>query len=199
MKKTILCLLLVGMLPDVLAQNASFGLKGGLNLSTLNVADPAATYESKTGYHLGIFVGGRGEKVGFQPELLLYTQNGEIKNTTFGTAQESFTYLTVPLIIKFYPLLGLNLQVGPQFGFLLDGERKYDTVLGSGTDDIKDHYDQADVAVSFGAGYEFGFGLMLDARYNLGIKDINNAANGEPVKSRVFMVSIGWNFLNGGD
>src|SRR5688572_12507327 len=118
MKKIIICLLLVAVFPDVLAQT-SFGLKGGLNLSTLNVADPAATYDSKTGYHLGIFVGGRGDKVGFQPELLLYTQNGEIQNTTFGTAQESFTYLTVPLIIKFYPILGLNLQIGPQFGFLL--------------------------------------------------------------------------------
>lgn len=196
MKRIILCLMLIWIFPDVLAQT-SFGLKGGLNLSTLNVADPAATYDSKTGYHLGIFFGGRGDKVGFQPELLLYTQNGEIKNTTFGTAQESFTYLTVPLIIKFYPILGLNLQIGPQIGFLLDGERKYDTVFGSGSDDIKDYYDEADVAVSFGAGYDFGIGLTLDARYNLGVKDINNAANGEPVKSRVFMLSVGWNFLKG--
>jgi len=35
----------------------------------------------------------------------------------------------------------------------------------------------------------------LDVRYNIGIRDVNNASNGESVKSQVFMVSMGWNFL----
>jgi hypothetical protein len=49
--------------------------------------------------------------------------------------------------------------------------------------------------VSLGAGYDFDFGLGLDFRYNLGVKDINNAVDGEPVKSRVILISLGWNFL----
>jgi hypothetical protein len=199
MRYLILSITLVAFIPHLHAQNTAFGLKAGLNLSTLNVQDPAATYNSKTGFHGGFFVRERFENIALQPELLLYTQNGEVENTTFGKAQESFTYLTIPIMIKFYPFGGLNLQLGPQFGFLLDGERKYDTFLGSGTEDIKDHYKSSDVSVSFGGGYDFGFGLNLDARYNLGIKDINNAANGEPVKSRVFMISLGWNFLGGGE
>jgi hypothetical protein len=67
--------------------------------------------------------------------------------------------------------------------------------VGSGSKDIKDYYKSSDVSLSFGLGYDFGFGLGLDARYNLGVKDINNAANGDPVKSRVFLLSLGWNFL----
>jgi len=195
MKRHILFLFVMIIITSAQAQETAFGLKGGLNLSTLNVQDPAESYNSKTGYHAGLFVRAKTGKIGFQPELLLYTQNGDIQSTAFGKAQESFTYLTVPVMLKFYPVAGLNLQAGPQFGFLLDGERKYETFLGSGTEDIKDYYESSDIAVSLGAGYDFGFGLSLDARYNLGIKDINNATNGEPVKSRVFMLSVGWNFL----
>ncbi len=179
----------------VTSAQVGFGLKGGLNLSTLNVKDPDLTYDSRTGYHLGVFLRGKFDKVAIQPEVLLYTQKGDVKSSVFGTAQESFTYVTVPVMIKFYPFMGLNLQVGPQFGFLVDGERKYNTVLASGSRDITDYYKSSDVAVSLGAGYDFGFGLGFDARYNLGVKDINNVSNGDAAKSRVFMLSLGWNFL----
>ena len=176
-------------------QEVGFGVKGGLNLSSLNLEDPEASYDSRTGYHLGLFLRGKFDKVAIQPELLLYTQEGDIESSVFGTAQESFSYLTIPVIVKFYPVGGLNLQIGPQFGFLLDGEREYDTFLASGSKDITEYYDKSDISVALGGGYDFGFGLGIDVRYNLGIKDINNEANGDPVKSRLFLVSLGWNFI----
>jgi hypothetical protein len=194
LRKSLVLVLVVYGLP-VHAQVA-FGLKGGLNLSTLNLKDAQSTYDSRTGYHAGIFVRSRFDKVAIQPELLLYTQNGDIKNSLFGTAQENFTYVTVPVLLKFYTVGGLNLQAGPQFGFLVDGERKYSSsFLGNSSQDITEFYKKSDIAISAGAGYDFGFGLNLDVRYNLGVKDINNVSNGEPAKSRVFLVSIGWNFL----
>ncbi len=177
------------------AQDVAFGLKGGLNLANLDVKDPEGSYNSRTGYHAGVFLRGKFSKIAIQPELLLFTQGTDATNTTFGEYKDSFTYLSVPLMLKYYPVLGLNIQVGPQFGFLLDGERKYEGVLGQGSTDIKDYYDNSDVSVSVGAGWDFKFGLSLDARYNLGVKDINNAAAGEEAKSKVFLVSLGWNFL----
>lgn len=184
---------------SVLAYEANgqvaFGLKGGLNLTRLDVEDPELTYESRSGYHAGLFLRSRFNGVGIQPELLLFTQSGEVRSSMFGTAQEQFTYLSIPLMLKFYPFAGLNIQAGPQFGFLLDGERDYDTFLGSGSQDITEHYKNSDVSISIGGGYDFDFGLGIDVRYNLGIKDINNAANEEPVHSRIFLVSLGWNFL----
>lgn len=195
MRKAIICLSLIIIFSNAFSQETGFGIKGGVNLTSLNVEDPEASYDSRTGFHAGIFLRGKFDKVGIQPEILFFTQNGDIRSSVFGTAQESFTYLSIPVMLKFYPIGGLNLQVGPQFGFLIDGERKYDTFLGSGTEDIKDHYKSSDISVSLGGGYDFGFGLGLDVRYNLGVKDINNAANGEPVKSRVFLISLGWNFI----
>jgi len=173
----------------------AFGIKGGVNLTKLQVDDPELSYDSRTGYHAGVFLRGRFGNVGVQPELLLFTQSGDLQSSLFGTAQEHFTYLSIPLMLKFYPIGGLNIQLGPQFGFLLDGEREYDSFLGSGKQDITEYYKQSDVSVSVGGGYDFGFGLGLDVRYNIGVKDINDAADGEQAKSRIFLLSLGWNFL----
>lgn len=194
LKVSLICALLSGS-SMVFAQETAFGLKAGVNLSSLTIDDPEASYDSRTGFHAGLFLRGKFGKVGIQPELLFYTQQTDVRNTLFGKAQDSFTYLTIPIMVKFYPVGGLNLQVGPQFGFLIDGERRYETLGFSGSKDIKDHYKSSDASVSLGAGYDFGFGLGMDFRYNLGVKDINNAVDGEAVKSRVFLISLGWNFL----
>lgn len=195
MKKSIVLVLIFAAIAGVsYSQDTAFGLKGGLNLSSIKLDDPEASYDSRTGYHVGIFLRGKFDKVGIQPEWLLFTQRGEGTFPT-GKVEESFTYLSVPVMFKFYPVGGLNIQVGPQFGFLLDGERKYETVVGTVKEDIKDTYKGSDVSVSLGGGYDFGFGLGLDVRYNIGVKDINDEADGDSAKSRVFVVSLGWNFL----
>ncbi|HMP99229.1 MAG TPA: porin family protein [Cyclobacteriaceae bacterium] len=194
-KKLCFILLVLFAYNQAMGQTA-FGLKGGLNLSSIDLQDAEATYNSRTGYHAGVFLRGKFDKVAIQPELLLFTQSGEIQSSIIGTAQESFTYLAIPVLLKFYPLGGLNIQAGPQFGFLLDGERKGEVLgIGNYTQDITEHYKNSDVIVSLGAGYDFGFGLNLDVRYNIGVKDINNATQGEEARSRVFMISLGWNFL----
>jgi hypothetical protein len=184
----------------VLAQTSygqvAFGLKGGLNLTNINTDDASATYNSRTGYHAGLFLRGKFGKVGIQPEALFFTQSNKVDYGSLGSAEQSFTYLAIPVMVKFYPVLGLNLQVGPQFGFLLDGERKYDNGILVTKQDIKDYYKSSDVAVSVGLGYDFNFGLGLDCRYNIGVQDINNVSGGEKAKSQIFLVSIGWNFLD---
>jgi hypothetical protein len=54
---------------------------------------------------------------------------------------------------------------------------------------------ESDVSVSVGGGFDFRFGLNLDVRYNLGLTDINEAEDGDDVKGRVIIVSLGWNFM----
>ncbi len=177
------------------SQDVGFGIKGGLNLANLKVDDPEASYNSRTGYHAGIFVRGKFDKVALQPEVLISTQRNVKDMGVLGTVENSFTYLSVPVMIKFYPVSGLNLQLGPQFSFLLDGEQKYETSLFTGTKDIKDSYDNSDISISMGTGFDFPFGLGIDVRYNIGVKDINNEANGDETKSELFMISLGWNFI----
>jgi hypothetical protein len=185
----------VVLLSNELNAQAAFGIKGGLNLTALKIDDPEASYDSRTGFHAGVFLRGKFGKVGLQPEVLFFTQRGEGSFSGFDKVEESFTYLSIPVILKFYPVGGLNLQLGPQFGFLIDGEQTRQLGLIKTTHDIKEAYKSSDVSISLGAGYDAGFGLNIDFRYNIGVMDINNEANGEPAKSRIFLVSLGWNFL----
>lgn len=191
-KAVMICSLVMSY--ELASAQAAFGLKGGVNLTSLKLDDPDASYDSRTGFHAGVFLRGKFDKVAIQPEVLLFTQRGE-GTFSLGKVEESFTYLSIPVILKFYPIGGLNIQAGPQFGFLLDGERKYENAFGSIKEDIKDSYKSSDVSISLGGGYDFGFGLGLDVRYNIGVKDINDATNGDPAKSRIFLISLGWNFL----
>lgn len=171
------------------------GIKAGVNLTSLDVGGPDANYDSRAGYHAGVFLNVRFDAVAIQPELLLSVQNGDYDNTLLGTAKDRFTYLAIPILAKFYPVGGFNIQLGPQFNFLLDGERKYDTVLGSGSIDISEEYKNTDIAASVGLGYDFDFGLNIDFRYNLGLTDLNDVADGEKAKSRIIFIALGWNFL----
>jgi hypothetical protein len=197
MKNSIVVIIAISFLSlqSVRAQETAFGIKAGVNLSTLKVDDPETTYDSRTGYHAGVFLRGKFDKIAIQPELLLFTQKGFGNSALQGKYEDSFTYVSVPIMLKFYPAAGLNIQLGPQFGFLIDGERKYPNAVIPYKKDITEAYKSSDVSVSIGGGYDFDFGLNLDVRYNLGVKDINNAADGEAAKSRIFLVSLGWNFL----
>lgn len=179
----------------VTAQSTAFGVKAGLNLSNLTGGDPGATYDSRSGFHAGIFMREKFSKVAIQPEILLSTQSTDVSSTAFGDYQDKFAYLNVPIMLKFYIIDGLNIHAGPQFGFLLDGDRTYSGPLGSGSDDIKDYYKSSDISLSLGAGWDIPFGLSADFRYNIGVQDINEASSGEKVQSRVFQLSLGWNFM----
>jgi hypothetical protein len=176
------------------AQNIAFGVKAGVNLASMNSDNSVASYHQQFGYQAGLFLRAKLHKIGFQPEVLLSKQE-VLKANYSEKIEESFTYLNIPIMLKYYPIARLNVQLGPQFGLLLDGERKTNsTALNVFNKNIKEVYKSTDISISVGCGYDFKFGLEFDFRYNMGVKDINNVADGIS-QSRVFMVSLGWNFL----
>jgi len=89
---------------------------------------------------------------------------------------------------------GLRLQTGPQLGLLLSARIKSEN---NTTSDIKDKYSTADFAWIFGAGYLFPSGFGFDARYNLGISNINVVGdyNRNKLQNRVFQLGIFYQFV----
>jgi hypothetical protein len=192
--KAVVLFALAFSLSTAYAQEVAFGVKGGLNFSNLKMDDVESS--SRAGFHAGIFVRGKFNKFAVQPEVLFSTLENKIEYSGgLGSLENSFTYVTVPVMLKFYVVSGLNLQAGPQFSFLVDGDQKFETLIASGKRDITDAYKKSDVSLSLGGGFDFGFGLNIDLRYNLGLTDINEMEDGDEVKSRVIMVSLGWNFM----
>ncbi len=201
MKKSILMsigLLALSVMTFGQAQFA-FGLKGGLNLSKLDINQGASNIDNRTGFHGGAFALIKVTKIGIQPEVLFSKQGSNFTADT-KNYEANFDYINVPIMLKLYLAAGLNLQVGPQFGFLTTSELV--TTAGSvkTTQDAKSLFNKkSDVAVAFGAGWDLPFGLTLDARYNIGLSDVEfkPSSTASPInfKNKVIQISLGYKLI----
>lgn len=156
------------------------GIKGGLNFSNVDLSTLSTS--GKTGYHAGIFTQFRFSKVAIQPEMIL-SQQGSVINLE----DLESSYINIPIILKIYLAAGVNLQVGPQFGFLNKAE--LDGV------DKKNLLKTADISAGLGLGWDAPFGLTCEARYNVGLTDNNDGLYTEQLKNQVFQISIGFKII----
>lgn len=181
------------------AQEVAIGIKGGLNFANINTSSVGAAYDSRTGYHAGAFVMFKFTKIAIQPEII-YSQQGSTIKFNSSNFDSNFSYLNIPILLKLYLVGGLNLQAGPQFGFLMSATGPVDSGGGNiTTGDIKSSLKSSDFSAALGAGWDFPFGLNLGVRYNLGLSDINNQANAEAVKNQVWQVSAGFKLIKFGN
>ncbi len=176
----------------------SLGIKGGVNFANINVSDPQATWDGKTGFHGGAFALFKVTAFAVQPELI-FSQQGSKVSFNSQDINANFSYLNVPIMAKFYLPLGLNLQLGPQFGFLTTAESDYNPVTGSvGNTDLKEYYKNSDVSIGMGIGWDLPMKISIDARYNLGITEIEDNASLSQTKNQVFQISVGYKLFKFG-
>lgn len=174
----------------------SLGVKGGANFASVNVSDAQATWDNKTGFHGGAFGLIKITKIGIQPELIFSQQGSKVRFNS-QDFNANFSYLNVPVLLKLYLAAGLNLQLGPQFGFLTSAESDYNPVTNTpqnGTD-LKSFYKNSDLSVAMGVGWDLPLGITLDARYNLGVKEIQDSPSMQAAKNQVFQLSVGYKLI----
>jgi Outer membrane protein beta-barrel domain len=177
----------------------SLGIKAGANFSSINVSDPAATWDSKTGFHGGAFALIKITAFAIQPELI-FSQQGSTVKINGQDLDANFSYMNVPVMLKFYLPLGLNLQMGPQFGFLTTAESDYNPITNTPQDgtDLKGFYKNSDVSLGMGIGWDLPMRLSIDARYNLGLTQIEDDPSIEATKNQVFQLSLGYKLFKFG-
>ena len=201
-----------------LAQDSDFGLKAGVNYSTISANEEVGA-EHMLGFHAGLVAEYRlSPRFAIQPELVYSLEGTESAVTMeeedffFSSEQKiKLGYLNLPVMAKFYVTEGLSLQAGPQVGYLLSGKNEYtiSSNLGedlemdeSGTEDIKDELKNLSLGLNFGLGYEFSK-VFLQARYHLGLTDINDFEEDpddefevvyEKIKNSGFQFSVGYKF-----
>lgn len=175
----------------------ALGLKGGLNFAKFDVDDAGGSLKSKTGFHGGAFALIKLTKIGIQPELI-YSQQGSKFKFDGQDLEANFSYVNIPVMLKFYLVAGLNLQVGPQFGFLTSAKQDgYDEATQQLVRDqnVKSFYKKSDVSLGLGAGWDLPFGLTVDARYNLGLSKIDDDAASAAAKNQVIQLSLGYKLI----
>lgn len=175
MKKLILlAIALIGLTTISNAQSFKFGFKGGLNFATIN--GDGADADSRTGYHIGA-VG----QIGVGP---LFTIQPEILYSAQGAKDFDLDYLNIPILAKFKFAKLFSVEVGPQFGFLVnDG---FETEVSDALE-LKSF----DMSAAIGAGVEFNK-FFAQLRYNIGLTNITD--NGDN-KNATFQISVGYYIL----
>lgn len=188
---------------------ARFGLRAGVNLTSVNMSDNASVTDgvvtganSKTSYNAGILVnvplGMSGFR--FQPEVNFSSQGARFFGGT-GTGfryEQDLNYLNIPLNFQWMSQKGFFVQTGPQVGFLMSANIQDASGTGAPANtENKSAFDKTDIAWSAGLGYLSRVGLGIDARYNLGLRNIredDNNANRGNWRNNVGQISLLYHF-----
>jgi len=188
----------------VSAQGISLGLKGGLNFPSIDAVGvgngvSTSNIENSTGYHAGPYLKLKLSKIAVQTEVLYSFQETKFDLQTGASSfdvTQKLGYLTVPVMLRLYTVAGINLQAGPQFGFLVSGKQE-DNVLGARTTtDLKNSMKGSDIGLNLGLGIDLPFNLDVHARYIIGITNVNDVSGGESAKNSQLQISVGYSFLS---
>lgn len=199
---------------------ASFGVRGGLSYaglkgdavnslqSLLNFSNGAIT----TGNRAGFFLGGYAavpvaQNLSIEPALY-YSQKGYALNGSFSVkgaeflsagagAQLNTAYIDVPVLAKI-SLNGLQVFAGPQVSYLA-GANLHTSAGALGftvvdkTMDVKNQFNNWDVALTGGIGYRFSNGFNVTASYDHGLSKVDK---GQSLASynRAFKIGFGFQF-----
>ena len=177
MKKLILGIALFGGLSAANAQ-IDLGVKGGLNFPTLS-GDSRQIYQNQTKFRTDFYVGGYAnykitDQISFQPELLYSKQGAGLKTNDNSKAKLITHNINIPLMGRYEIMDGLNVEFGPQLGFLVSAKEKYE--LGKENTKIKatDNFKTFDFGLNFGAAYKITDELEINARFTKGLSNIND-------------------------
>jgi len=192
------------------AQEITLGVKGGLNVSNLSVDDPDFGFDSQTDFRVGAFAQfAIGQHFAIQPEFF-YSQEGTKLQDTDPAVKLNLNYFEIPLLLMarlasrespIYPILYTGPSVAFQSRCQVTGEEGGvsvsfdcdDPLLEGGFETAK-----TDFGLVFGGGFEILYSkltIQLDARYNLGLTNLNEGEDAAEVsvKSRTwsFMLGLG--------
>lgn len=194
------------------AQDVTFGIKGGLNYSTITYNGTGITDanqpDSKPAFHFGGFAEiSINDKFSIQPELLLTAVGEKSEEIIGGNTEKSsqcLCYLSIPVMAKYYVTDNISVEAGPHIGFLLMGMQTL-SINGNeqelpANNDPKEGFETLDYGIAFGAGYKLDNGLSFNARYVLGLA--NTLEDPSPLppnydltrKGNVFQLSVGYAF-----
>ncbi|MDQ0476377.1 MULTISPECIES: porin family protein [Chryseobacterium] len=181
-----------------------FGIKAGMNVSSLSTEEGLSDQGSKIGFNAGVFMNAPlAENFSIQPELL-YSQMGEkynqtISGTTYARSKH-LDYVTLPVMFQYNATPSFYLEAGPEFGLLVSAKNKFtnesaNTTIGESAN-YKDDLNAFNFGVGLGAGYYFTPNVGLTARYVAGVTDIakERPSGSSAVRNNVFQVGLAYKF-----
>jgi hypothetical protein len=178
------------------------GIKGGLNVSTITADNFNDGADPRTSFNVGLLAEiPLSDRFSIQPEVLYSSQGFDIQQNDNGDDVEyQLDYIQVPILAKIYLVKGLNVEVGPQFGFKTNEEIDTDPTSDGGDFDIDSDASAVkdfDTSIAAGVGYKFDNGFFINGRYTYGLTDIfkdDSIFQNAEGKNAVWQVGVGFMF-----
>ncbi|RZK49378.1 MAG: PorT family protein [Pedobacter sp.] len=173
-----------------LAPTFQFGVKGGVNFAKFKT-EGMFDSENQGGYYGGLWARVGGAGLHLQPEVYLTGKNSSFITLSGQENNVKFTSLDVPVLVgtKFGAAgIGLRLNTGPVFTFVLDETQKF---LPAASDAFKGNFKDTFIAWQFGLGIDIGK-LSIDGRYESGLSEINSAAGYPTTKLNLYTLGVGF-------
>ena len=180
-----------------------FGVKAGMNVSSLSDDASLSDQKSKIGFNAGVFMNAPlAENFSIQPELM-YSQMGDKYNQKIGSTtyarSKHLDYITVPVMFQYNATPGFYLEAGPEFGLLVSAKNKFTNETANTTinesSNYKDDLNGFNFGLGLGAGYYFTPNVGLTARYVAGLTDVaKDRISGDKVRNNVFQVGLAYKF-----
>ena len=150
-----------------------FGVKGGLNISSVHMNSDILKADNVTGFQIGPMIETTIPLIGIGLDAaILYSQKGMDVKSEAGTSTNVKTdYIDVPVNLKWkfgLPIIKGYLAAGPYIGFRVGGDKFWE-IPGSVVGQVKAKNFSA--GLNFGAGVELISHLQVGINYGLGLTD----------------------------
>ena len=154
-----------------------FGVKGGLNISSVHLNSDILKADNVTGFQIGPMIETTIPLIGVGLDAaILYSQKGmDVKSETGTSTNVKTDYIDVPVNLKWkfgLPIIKGYLAAGPYIGFRVGGDKFWE-IPGSVVGQVKAKNFSA--GLNFGAGVELISHLQVGINYGLGLTDYYSA------------------------
>ena len=188
------------------AQQAAIGVQAGLAVSNVSTDDSdLGDTSSRSGFAAGVFAAfPLSSSIFIQPEAMWSPKGFKVSQGSDSLTGE-FNYFELAALIKFLlsPESSVRpaLSAGPAFAFESSCNVSAEVQGQSGStscDDADLERKKSDFGILFGAGVEMdvaSFILMLNARYNLGLKNLetgDDSSGSTKLRTWQFLVGLGF-------
>ncbi len=195
MKKLVLtltiCAAAISFASAQILPSFQFGLKGGLNFSSLSSsASTTFSNSNQAGYLGGIWMRFGALGFNFQPEVYATSKNVDITDANGGEVKGKFTSIDVPLLFggKIGAFgVGGRFYTGPLVSFSANK-----SFSGAADEVAKLQYKDQNYAWQFGVGLDIKK-ISVDLRYEAGLN--KQSYNGYPTRVNLFSLSLAYSLL----
>jgi hypothetical protein len=178
MKHTFILAAIIAICHSVHAQDqVRFGLKAGVNSSTINSSVGSVAVTSIYSFYAGgIAVFPVSKSFSVQSELIYSQEGADLDNLNL-----ELNYIRLPLLFQYHHTSGFHVEAGPQIGIVVKGK-----VLDETTKEDMEAGNQlskAGTSFAIGFGYRMKNGLGIDFRYAKGIDSPISGTNARLVNT----------------